>query len=233
MKLSNRSVLITGASRGLGKALAIELSKQGARVVLAARHLAELKTLEREIRSMGGTAFAISSDVSSKESIYPLAAQAAELIGPLDILINNASTLGPVPLELLSDTECEDFEKALATNLLGPFRLTKAVVGSMILRGSGLILNISSDASVNAYPTWGAYSVTKAALDHLTRIWAEELKDTHVKFLSIDPGEMNTQMHAEAVPDADRGTLADPSDVARRIASIIEESDSVKSGSRL
>ncbi len=101
-------------------------------------------------------------------------------LGGLDVLINNASDLGPVPLKLLADTECEDFERALATNVLGPFRLTKALLGSLSAsarEGSrAVVLNVSSDAAVNAYPGWGAYSASKAALLHLTSIWDEELK---------------------------------------------------------
>src|SRR6185295_5364023 len=134
-----------------------------------------------------------------------------------DILVHNASSLGPTPLPLLLDTACEDFARVLEVNLLGPFRLSKAVVGNMLLRGQGLVVHVSSDAATNAYPRWGAYGVSKAALDHLSRIWAAELADSGVRFLSIDPGEMDTAMHAAALPDADPTSLARPQDVAARI----------------
>jgi NAD(P)-dependent dehydrogenase (short-subunit alcohol dehydrogenase family) len=94
------------------------------------------------------------------------------------------------------------------------------------------VVNISSDASVEAYPTWGAYSISKAALDHLTRIWAVELAEAGVRFLSIDPGEMNTRMHADAMPEADPATLADPAAVAARIAAMIAAPE-LASGARL
>src|SRR6185295_7462055 len=117
------------------------------------------------------------------------------LLGGLDVLINNASTLGPSPLALLADTECEDLEQALAVNLLGPFRLTKALLGALAAsarEGRGaLVINISSDAAINAYPGWGAYGASKAALAHLTAIWAEEAKGDGVQFLAIDPGDMD------------------------------------------
>src|SRR5205085_2408885 len=140
---TGKSILITGGSRGLGKALALSLAAQGARVVLVARHRAELNETVNEIRSKGGTAFGVVADVGDKESVYPVIGQAAALAGPVDILINNASTLGPVPLRLLADTDCEDFERALQINTIGPFRLMKAVAGPMLLRQSGLVINIS------------------------------------------------------------------------------------------
>jgi NAD(P)-dependent dehydrogenase (short-subunit alcohol dehydrogenase family) len=135
-------------------------------------------------------------------------------LGGLDVLINNASDLGPTPLALLADTECEDLEKALATNLLGPFRLTKALVGALgasAREGRGaVVVNISSDAAINAYPSWGAYGATKAALHHLTNIWDAEMSVAGIRFLSFDPGDMDTPLHALAVPDADRSTLKQP-----------------------
>jgi NAD(P)-dependent dehydrogenase (short-subunit alcohol dehydrogenase family) len=181
-----------------------------------------------EIRERGGEAWGVAADIGQKEAIFPIAAQAAALAGPIDILIQNASTLGPVPLRLLMDTDCEDLEQVLNVNLIGPFRLTKAIAGSMVIRGRGLVIAISSDAAVEAYAGWGAYGISKAALDHMTRIFATELQDTGVQFFSIDPGEMDTRMHADAMPDADRSLLTKPDQVASRVLEIIRRShDSV------
>jgi NAD(P)-dependent dehydrogenase (short-subunit alcohol dehydrogenase family) len=163
------------------------------------------------------------ADISDKSAIYPLAGAAAALAGPIDVLVHNASFLGPTPLRLLLDTDCEDLGRVLETNLVGPFRLTKIVAGSMALRGEGTIVHISSDASIAAYPRWGAYSVSKAAFDHLARLLSVELGDLGVRVFSVDPGEMDTAMHADAMPDADRTALARPEDVARRIVSMIEK----------
>jgi NAD(P)-dependent dehydrogenase (short-subunit alcohol dehydrogenase family) len=128
---------------------------------------------------------------------------------------------------LLGDTDCEDLERALATNVVGPFRLTKALLGALAAsarEGRGaVVLNISSDAAVNAYPTWGAYSASKAALRHLTLIWDAELAAEGIRFLSIDPGDMDTPMHAAAVPDADRSTLKQPAVAARELADALSE----------
>jgi NAD(P)-dependent dehydrogenase (short-subunit alcohol dehydrogenase family) len=228
-----KSVLITGGSQGLGCALAMLLSAEGAKVALVARHQEELDDVVREIRKQGGIAFGIVADVGDKESVYPIVGQAAALAGPVDILINNASALGPVPLRLVADTDCEDFELALQVNTVGPFRLIKAVVGSMVLRQTGVIVNISSDAAVEAYPSWGVYGASKAALDHLTRIAAAEMADTSLRFLSVDPGEMDTRMHAQALPDADPSGLQSPAVVAEKIVTMIRESDRIANGSRL
>ncbi len=230
---NEKSVVITGGSRGLGRALARRLAGEGARVLLVSRNKQELDEVVNEIRECGGAAFGVVADVGDKDSVYPIVGQAAALIGPVDILINNASTLGPVPLRLLPETDCEEFERVLQVNTIGPFRLMKAVVGSMVLREAGMIVNVSSDAAVEAYPTWGAYSASKAALDHLTRIAATELAGTSVRFLSIDPGEMNTKMHADAMPQADPGSLEGPDVVAERIVSILKLSGAIASGSRL
>jgi NAD(P)-dependent dehydrogenase (short-subunit alcohol dehydrogenase family) len=232
MDLTGKSALVTGASRGLGRALAEQLAAAGARVVLVARSRQELEQTAESIRKAGGEAHALAYDVGRKEDVYPLTGAAAALVGPIDLLIHNASSLGPTPLRLLLDTECEDLSRVLETNLLGPFRLSKAIAGSMALRKTGCIVHISSDASVNAYEHWGAYSVSKAALDHLSRLWAAELAERGVRVLSVDPGEMDTQMHRDALPDADPRALAQPARVAALIVALIGDGR-IASGSRV
>ncbi|MFZ6178438.1 SDR family NAD(P)-dependent oxidoreductase [Nannocystis pusilla] len=224
--------LVTGASRGLGLALARELGRRGARVGLVAREAAALTEAVARLRAEGVVAEGIVGDVGDKRAIHPISHQAAALLGPVDLLIHNASTLGPTPLRLLLDTECEDFERALQVNLLGPFRLSKVIAGAMALRGRGTIVHVSSDAAVEAYPRWGAYGASKAAQDHLSRTWAAELEGTGVRVLAVDPGEMDTQMHADAIPEADRASLADPADVARAIAALVHD-PAARSGDRV
>ena len=212
------NAIITGASRGLGRALAVELARAGAKLVLVARESAELHAAVAEIRAAGGTAHAVAADVGDKEAIHRIAGAAAALVGPIDLLVHNASTLGPTPLPLLLDLDCEDFERVFEVNVLGPFRLSKVIAGGMALRGRGTIVHISSDAAISAYPRWGAYGVSKAALDHLGRSFAAELGELGVRTLVVDPGEMDTAMHAAAMPEADRAALARPADVARALA---------------
>jgi NAD(P)-dependent dehydrogenase (short-subunit alcohol dehydrogenase family) len=233
MDIRNKSALITGASRGLGAALSRELARRGARVVMTARRADDLEAVARRIRAEGGTAHVLPADIGDKRAVHPLAGAAAALAGPVDILVHNASELGPVPLRLLLDTECEDLERVLAINLVGPFRLTKLLVGPMALRASGLVVLITSDATMNGYPRWGAYGLSKAALEQMGRIWSAEMEGTGVRFLTVDPGEMDTRMHADAIPEADRSKLADPKDVAIRIADLIGDAEALPSGARL
>jgi NAD(P)-dependent dehydrogenase (short-subunit alcohol dehydrogenase family) len=232
MNLDGKAAMVTGASRGLGKALAEALARAGARVVLVARSEPALTRVVEGIRADGGEAHGLVADVGRKEDVHPLAGAAAALVGPIDLLVHNASIMGPTPLRLLLDTECEDLSRVLETNLVGPFRLSKVIAGSMALRKTGTIVHISSDASEKAYAGWGAYSVSKAGLDHLSRIWATELGERGVRVLSVDPGEMDTQMHYESAPDADRSKLARPEDVAARIIEVLRDAR-VVSGSRI
>ncbi|WP_395682577.1 SDR family NAD(P)-dependent oxidoreductase [Inquilinus sp.] len=202
-------VAVTGGTSGLGLALVRLLTAMGARVAFVARGAEAVARTARETGAQG-----IVGDVGRKEDIHPIALQVTAGLGGLDVLINNASSLGPVPLALLADTECEELEQALAVNLVGPFRLTKTLFGALAAsarQGRGaVVINISSDAAVSAYAGWGAYSASKAGLRHLTAIWAEEAKAEGVRFLSIDPGDMDTPLHALAVPDADPSTLKMP-----------------------
>jgi len=220
-RLKGLRVAVTGGTSGLGLALVRELAAAGAAVAFVAR---DRTRIERILADLAGT-HGIAGDVSRKQDIYPIAIEITGELGGLDVLINNASSLGPVPLALLGDTGCEDLEQALATNLLGPFRLTKALLGALAAsarEGRGaVVLNISSDAALNPYPRWGAYGASKAALHQMTRIWDEELSGEGVRFLSVDPGDMDTPLHDLAVPDADRSTLKPPETAAREVIGTI------------
>src|ERR1044072_6085541 len=140
MNIRGLSTVITGASRGLGEALARDLARRGAKVVLVARGKEDLDRVVEEIRREGGEAHGLPADIGDKKATYAIAGAAAALVGPIDLLIHNASTLGKVPLDLLLDTECEDLEHVLEVNVIGPFRLSKAIAGSMALRKRGLII---------------------------------------------------------------------------------------------
>ena len=214
-------VAITGGTSGLGRALVSELLRRGARVAFVARHRDAVASTVREQPGAHG----VVGDISRKDETHPIAIQLLAALGGLDVLVNNASSLGPVPLVPLADTECEDLELAFATNVLGPFRLTKALLGSLAASAREgrhpLVVNVSSDAALNPYPTWGAYGASKAALHHLSRIWNEECAGDGIGVVSIDPGDMDTPLHAVAVPDADRSTLKRPETAARELAEVI------------
>ena len=210
-------VAITGGTSGLGLALVRALHAAGAQVAFVARDAARVA---RTAATLPGT-HGIAGDVSRKDDIHRIALQINATLGGLDLLIHNASTLGPTPLKLLADTACEELEAALATNLVGPFRLTKALLGALSASArdgrAACVLHISSDAAVTPYARWGAYGASKAALQHLARIWDEELREHGVRSITLDPGDMDTPMHAAAIPDADPATLKRPADAAHEI----------------
>jgi NAD(P)-dependent dehydrogenase (short-subunit alcohol dehydrogenase family) len=214
-------VAITGGTAGLGLELVREFVRYGADVAFIARTPEGVVRVAQEY----GCAHGIVGDVSNKEDTHRIALQVLGALGGLDVLINNASDLGPVPLQLLADTQCEDLERALATNVVGPFRLTKTLLGSLAAsareRRGAVVLNVSSDAAVTPYPRWGAYGSSKAALRHLTLIWEQELAATGVRFISADPGDMDTALHAAAVPDADVSSLKRPEVAARELVELI------------
>jgi len=219
-------VAVTGGTSGLGLALVEAFAARGDAVAFVARDAGRLGRVAREIAGSHG----IVGDVARKEDVHAIALQIGGALGGLDVLIHNASSLGPVPLALLADTECEDFEAALATNVLGPFRLTKALLGLLAAsaRESGgagagaVVVNVSSDAAVTPYAGWGAYGASKAALAHMSRIWHEELAPHGIAVVAVDPGDMDTPLHAAAVPDADPATLKRPRDAAREIVARID-----------
>jgi len=212
---------VTGGTSGLGLALVTQLRERGADVAFVARGRGRVEEVARRIAGTHG----IVGDISVKEAIHPLALRISAALGGLELLVNNASSLGPTPLKLLADTECEELEEAIAANLVGPFRLTKALLGALAAAARegrpAVVLNISSDAAVTPYPGWGAYGASKAALHHLSRIWDEELAPHGIRVLSYDPGDMDTPLHAAAVPDADPATLKRPETAARELADAV------------
>jgi NAD(P)-dependent dehydrogenase (short-subunit alcohol dehydrogenase family) len=213
-ELHERVALVTGASRGLGRAIAIAYAREGADLVICGRDWAALDGTAEVCRELGADVLPVRADVASAVDRERLVTLALAHFGRVDVLINNASTLGPTPLPLLADTDQEAFEEVVRVNLTAPFLLARALVGGMLLRGSGAIINVSSDAAVNGYPGWGAYSAAKAGLDGLSRVWAAELCGFGVTVVSVDPGDMDTDMHRAALPEDDPATLARPEDVA-------------------
>lgn len=219
---SSLRVAVTGGTSGLGLALVRALHARGAQLAFVARDAQRVQRVAAELPGTHG----IAGDIANKDDTHRIAMQITAALGGLDVLVNNASSLGPVPLALLADTDCEALEAALATNLVGPFRLTKALLGALGASaregGTALVVNITSDAAVSAYPQWGAYGASKAALAHLGRIWDEELREHGVRVMNFDPGDMDTPLHALAVPDADPAALKQPADSARELLALIE-----------
>jgi NAD(P)-dependent dehydrogenase (short-subunit alcohol dehydrogenase family) len=218
--------IVTGGSRGLGKALARELLAKGLTVIIDGRDPDDLEHARAVILSEAALAanslIAIPGDVADPQHVHTLV-NAAERIGRLDLLVNNASTLGKVPLPAIDALDRDTFDALFDINVFAPIHLIQHAL--KLLRRSELstIVNVTSDAGVEAYPTWGGYGSTKAALEHVSRVLAAELEGSSTRVLVFDPGDMNTAMHRDAVPDADPDELRDPADSARALVRAIAE----------
>jgi NAD(P)-dependent dehydrogenase (short-subunit alcohol dehydrogenase family) len=193
--------LITGASRGLGATLAAFLAAQDYDLVLTARGEDGLEASARAISHYGGRVVPIPGDVADGEHRQTLVDAAWEL-GGLDLLVNNASALGPSPLPPLADYPLPELQRLFAVNVLAPLGLAQLALPLLVKR-QGLIVNISSDAAIGGYPGWGGYGASKSALDLLSLTLGNELKDEAVAVVSVDPGDMRTAMHQAAFPGTD------------------------------
>ncbi|MDB5101671.1 MAG: family oxidoreductase [Cyanobacteria bacterium RYN_339] len=195
--MSNPTIVITGASRGLGRALARALAAQGWQLILTARGAEALEAVRAELDATTRVATLVGdvTDPAHRRAI----AETAAAFGGVDALVNNASTLGASPLPALLDLPIATFEATLQANLVAPLALIQALAPH--LKPNARILNLSSDAAVSPYETWGGYGSSKAALDQLSNVLAAERPDWRV--YAVDPGDMRTQMHQDAFPGED------------------------------
>lgn len=218
-------MLITGASRGLGLELAKLLAVRKTRLTLVARNDSELNAAAAPLRDLTDL-IALPADVS--QGAEDIVRAANNRFGGVDVLINNASELGPSPMPALESLPWEAMERILRVNAIAPLHLIQLVLPKMRERG-GTIVNISSDAAVNAYPGWGGYGASKAALEHISRTLIAESDGSPLRVLIVDPGDMNTEMHRLAEPGVDLSHLPDASRVAPSIVALIED-DAALSG---
>jgi NAD(P)-dependent dehydrogenase (short-subunit alcohol dehydrogenase family) len=202
-QLDGKVALITGASRGLGRAIALAYAREGAALAICARGEEPLRQVADEIRALGARVLAVKADVADRHDVQRLVGLTLAEYGQIDVLVNNAAILGPSPMPYLLDYPVDDFVEVLRVNTIGPFLVTREVLGAMLQRGSGSVINLTSEAGAVGYAGWGAYGVSKFALEGLTETWAAEVDGTGVRVNMVDPGEMDTHMHARAVPDCD------------------------------
>ena len=212
--MSAPTAVITGASRGLGLELARALADRGWRLVIDARGAEELDAARVELAEVTEV-IALAGDVSHEAHRRALI-DAAD--GPLRLLVNNASELGPTPLPPLSAYPLEELERVYETNVVAPLRLTQLALPR--IRAGGRILNLTSDAAVEAYEGWGGYGSSKAALEQLSRVLAAE--QPRLRVYAIDPGDMRTEMHQRAVPGDDLSELPEPSESVPALLELIE-----------
>jgi NAD(P)-dependent dehydrogenase (short-subunit alcohol dehydrogenase family) len=192
MEQQERVALITGASRGLGREIATLLAQRGMSLVLTARGREQLEETVEPLRRYDSPIVAIAGDVSKAEHRRRLV-EAADALGRLDLLVNNASTLGAAPLPPLARYPVEDLLQVFQTNVIAPLGLVQESL-ELLKQSSGLVVNISSDAALGGYPGWGGYGASKAALDLVTLTLANELRNEGIGVVSVDPGDMCTQM---------------------------------------
>jgi NAD(P)-dependent dehydrogenase (short-subunit alcohol dehydrogenase family) len=211
-KLSGKVALITGGSRGIGKALAAAYALEGARVVICARSEPAIDRAVMEIRNRGGEIYGVAGDVGSVNDARRIVRSAADARGVIDILVNNASLLGPrVPI---ADYPSSAWEEVVRVNLTGVFLMTQEVLRLMIPRRQGSIINISSGVGRVGKARWGAYAASKFAVEGFTQVLAEELKELGIRVNAVNPGATRTDMRAAAYPDEDPLTLKAPEAIA-------------------
>jgi NAD(P)-dependent dehydrogenase (short-subunit alcohol dehydrogenase family) len=231
--LNDKVVLITGGSRGLGRVLAKVFAAEGAKVVIAARRADALESTRREIEAAGGVVLALAADMTQPQDIGRVVTAAIDRFGRIDVLINNAGTLGPTPRPALIDTDPDALLETFRVNTVGPLRVTQAVLPRMIERGGGLIVNVTSDAARGAYLEWGAYGASKAALELIGLTWAAELQGTGVRVVNVDPGDLQTEMQQAASPGEDISDRALPESAAPAFVWLASQAGSVVTGERI
>jgi NAD(P)-dependent dehydrogenase (short-subunit alcohol dehydrogenase family) len=234
-RADGKHIVVTGASRGLGRRLALEFAREGAAALaLIARSADRLYQVKEEIRVVAPRTrvLAIPADLRHSKAVERAAAAAlSEFGGRVDALVNNASALGPSPMPYLLDYPLEEFRRVLDTNLIAPFLLTRKLLPGMLERGGSLI-NVTSDAGINGYPGWGAYGISKFGLEGLSQTWAAELEGMGIRVNWVDPGDMDTDMHRAADPEGDPAQWADPADVAEVFLWLVSDAARAVTGRR-
>lgn len=218
---SGSVALITGASRGLGLEIAHVFAQRGMGLILTARGAQPLEHAA-EVLGRFTDVVAKPGDVADPAHAEELVQKGLARFGRIDVLVNNASELGPSPMPELADYPLEVLAQVFKVNVIAPLHLTQLVLPQMKRQGHGVIINISSDAGVEAYPTWGGYGASKAALEHLSRVLAAELEGTGIRVYAVDPGDMNTEMHQLAEPGVDLSDLPTPEVVAPAFLHLVE-----------
>jgi NAD(P)-dependent dehydrogenase (short-subunit alcohol dehydrogenase family) len=219
-KLAGKIALVTGASRGLGRAMAIHLAREGAHVIATARTQGGLEELDDDIRKLGGTATLVPMDIRDYDAIDRLGASIFERWKKLDIFIGNAGTLGKVtPMAHLDPKSWDD---ALAINLTANYRLIRSL--DVLLRAAeyGRAIFVTSGQAQKCFPYWGAYAITKAALEAMARTYAGEIATTNLRVNCFSPGATRTRMRATAMPGEDPLTLPTPEEVTAQIIGMCE-----------
>lgn len=229
--LNKKVVVITGASKGLGAALARGFARSGAKVALCARSKDELKKIEQEITNDGGTVFTLPIDVKVPDHVENFASTTLSEFGKVDAVINNASILGQrVPV---SDYQYSTWQNVIDVNINGVFLMTKAFLPALMKQRSGSIINLSSGVGNKGKPRWGAYCVSKFGVEGFSYMLAEEMREYSIRVNIVNPGGLATDMRRAAYPDEDRSKLKKPEDILNVFLYLASDASKDMTGERI
>jgi len=230
-KLEGKTALVTGAKRGIGKAIAQAYVREGARVFICARNARDVENAVAEIGAGGGEVAGAPCDISALPNVQRLIDLALERFGTIDILVNNASVLGA--RVAIVDYPPADWQQVIAVNLNGMFFMTKEVLKIMLGHGHGSVINVTSGVGRTGKARWGAYAVSKFGVEGLSQVLAEELKDTRVRINVVNPNATRTEMRAQAYPEEDPATLPTPQDITEVFVYLGSDRSAATSGQSL
>jgi NAD(P)-dependent dehydrogenase (short-subunit alcohol dehydrogenase family) len=217
--LSEKIALVTGASRGIGRAAALALARAGAHVVAVARTTGGLEDLDDEIRAATGqSATLVPLDITEGDGLDQLGLAIHQRFGRLDILVHAAAILGPITP--VAHIEPKHWDKVLAANLTASYRLIRATEPLLRAAPAARAIFLTTGRVARPKAFWGPYGASKAAMEHIVRTWADELEQTSIRAVLVDPGQMRTRMRAEAMPGEDPATLPDPSEIGPLIVEL-------------
>jgi NAD(P)-dependent dehydrogenase (short-subunit alcohol dehydrogenase family) len=221
LPLSDRIALVTGASRGIGRAAALALAAAGAHVVAVARTPGALEALDDEVRALtGAPATLVPMDIAEGDGLDQLGLAIHQRFGRLDILVHAAAILGP--MTPVGHIEPQHWDRVVAVNLSASYRLIRSMEPLLRASEHPRAIFLTSGRAIRPKAFWGPYGVTKAGLEHLVRTWADELEQTNVRAVLLDPSVMRTRMRAEAMPGEDPETLPDPSEIGPLIVELVQ-----------
>jgi NAD(P)-dependent dehydrogenase (short-subunit alcohol dehydrogenase family) len=208
MRLTGKRVVISGGSKGLGKALAERFAREGATIALCARHEGALNTVVKELREIDATIISRTCDIANPDEVKEFASAVLGEFDSVDVLINNASAI--LPLKTIAEYSGREWEEVVRININGLFNFTHAFLPNMMKNKSGAIINVSSSVGRAMRARWGAYAVSKYALEGFTQLLAEELRPYNISVNSVNPGAMATEMRRVVHPEEDQKLLRKP-----------------------
>lgn len=226
MSLNNQIIVITGAGRGIGRALAVEFAKAGAKLSICSRNASEIQETAKECK---GEVLARVCDIADAKAVNAWIQETVKKFGRIDVLINNAGIAGP--RVSIAEYPDQDWSEVVRVNMDGLFFVTKSVLNQAMLKAnSGVIVNLSSGVGRKGKANWGAYAVSKFGYEGFTQVLASELKEKGIKVFSLNPQQTRTKMRAGAYPQEDPATLKPPEALAGSVAYLIEKAGIEESG---